>query len=63
MSAKSYKIELSEKFMVMWREEQPPEVFCRKGALRNSEISKNTFSYRTCWGDCFQSLKGMSDKF
>ena len=35
MSAKSYKIELSERFMVMWREEQPPEVFCRKAVPRN----------------------------
>ena len=35
MSAKSYKIELSEKFMVMWKEEQPPEVFCRKAVPRN----------------------------
>ena len=35
MSAKSNKIELSEEFMVMWREEQPPEVFCKKGVLRN----------------------------
>ena len=35
MSAKSNKIELSEEFMVMWREEQPPEVFCKKSVLRN----------------------------
>ena len=40
MSAKSYKIELSEKFMVMWREEQPPEVFCRQAVPRN--VSKFT---------------------
>ena len=30
MSAKSNKIELSEEFMIMWREEQPPEVFWLK---------------------------------
>ena len=35
MSAKSNKIELSEEFMVMWKEEQPPEVFCKKDILRN----------------------------
>ena len=35
MSAKSNIIELSEEFMVMWEEEQPPEVFCKKGVLRN----------------------------
>ena len=35
MSAKSNKIEPSEEFMVMWREEQAPKMFCRKGALRN----------------------------
>ena len=35
MSSKSNKIELSEDLMVMWREEQPPEVFCKKGALKN----------------------------
>ena len=28
LSAKSRKIELSEEFMAMWKEEQPPEVFC-----------------------------------
>ena len=35
ISAKSNKIELSEKFMVMWKEKQSPEVFCKKGILRN----------------------------
>ena len=35
MPAKSNKIELSHEFMVMWREEQPPEAFCKKGVLRN----------------------------
>ena len=35
ITAKSNKIELSEEFMVMWREEQPPEVFCKKSVLRN----------------------------
>ena len=40
MLAELNKIELSEKFMVMWGEEQPPEVFCKKGVLRNSQ--KNT---------------------
>ena len=35
MPAKSNKIELSQEFMVMWREKQPPKVFCKKGVLRN----------------------------
>ena len=35
MSAKSNKIELSEEFMVVWKEKQPPGVFCKKGVLRN----------------------------
>ena len=35
MSAKSNKIELSEEFMVMWREEQQQEVFCKTSVLRN----------------------------
>ena len=35
MSAKLNKIEFSEEFMVMWREGQPTEVFCKKGILRN----------------------------
>ena len=35
MSAKSNKIELSEEFMVMWKEEQPLEVFCKKGVFKN----------------------------
>ena len=35
MSAKWNKIELSEEFLVMWEEEQTPEVFCKKGILRN----------------------------
>ena len=35
MSAKSNKIELSEEFMVISKEKQPPEVFCKKGVLRN----------------------------
>ena len=35
MSAKLNKIELSEECMVIWKEEQPPEVFCEKGVLRN----------------------------
>ena len=35
MSAKSNKIELSAEFMVMWREEQQQEVFCKTGVLRN----------------------------
>ena len=30
MSAKSNKIELSEEFMVMWKEEQALEMFCKK---------------------------------
>ena len=45
MSAKSNKIELSEKFMVMWREEQHQEVFCKTGVLRN--FSKFTETH-TC---------------
>ena len=35
MSAKSNEVELSEEFMVMWKEEQLPEVFCKKDVLRN----------------------------
>ena len=35
MLAKANKIKLSEEFMVMWREEQSPEVFCKKSVLRN----------------------------
>ena len=35
MSAKSNKTELSEEFIVMWREEQLQEVFCKTGVLRN----------------------------
>ena len=35
MSAKSNKIELSEKFMVIWKKEQTTEVFCKKDVLRN----------------------------
>ena len=35
MSAKLNKFEFSEEFMVMWREGQPTEVFCKKGILRN----------------------------
>ena len=30
MSAKSNKIELSEEFMVMWKEEQALKMFCKK---------------------------------
>ena len=32
MSAKSNKIEFNEEFM--WKEEQQPEEFCKKGILR-----------------------------
>ena len=39
MSAKSNKIELSEQCIVMWKEEQPPRVFCKKEFL---EISQNS---------------------
>ena len=35
MSAKSNKTELSAKFMVIWKKEQTPEVFCKKDVLRN----------------------------
>ena len=35
MSAKSNKIELSKEFIVMWKQKQAPEVFCKKGVLRN----------------------------
>ena len=38
MSAKSNKIELSEEFMVMWKEEQPLEVFCKKGVFRKTPV-------------------------
>ena len=34
MSAKLNKIELSEEFMVMRKEEQSPEVFCKKDVFR-----------------------------
>ena len=44
MSSKSNKIELSEDLMVMWREEQPPEVFCKKGALKNSQNSQENIT-------------------
>ena len=30
MSAKSNKVELNEEFVDMWKEEQSPEVFCKK---------------------------------
>ena len=36
MSAKSNKIELNEEFMVMSKEEQPPEVFCKKLDAKDS---------------------------
>ena len=32
---KSNKIELKEEFMVIRKEEQPPEVFCKKGVIRH----------------------------
>ena len=35
MSARSNKIELSEELMVMWKEEQPLKMFCKKYFLRN----------------------------
>ena len=35
MSPKSNKIELSEEFMVIWKEELPREVFCKKGVRWN----------------------------
>ena len=35
MSAKSNEMELSEEFIVMWKEEQPPEVFCKIVVSRN----------------------------
>ena len=35
MSAKSNKSELSEEFMVMWREEQQQEMLCKTGVVRN----------------------------
>ena len=46
MLAKSNKIELSEKFMVMWGEEQPPEVFCKKVFLethRKTPVPESLF--------------------
>ena len=33
MLAKSNQIELSEEFMITWREKQSMEVFCKKGVL------------------------------
>ena len=33
MSVKSHKIELSEEFMVMCKDEQPLEMFCKKDVL------------------------------
>ena len=33
MLTKSHKIELSEEFMVMWKDEQPLEMFCKKDVL------------------------------
>ena len=35
MSAKSNKVELSDELIDMWKEEQSPEVLCKKGVLRN----------------------------
>ena len=35
MSAKSNKIKPSKEFMVMWKEEQPPEVFFKRGVINN----------------------------
>ena len=35
MSTKSRQNELNEEFMVMWKEEQPAEEFCKTGILRN----------------------------
>ena len=35
ISTKSNKIELSEEFMVMWKEDRPPELFCKKRVHRN----------------------------
>ena len=32
---KSNKIELSEEFMVIWKEDRPPELFCKKRVHRN----------------------------
>ena len=43
MSANSNKIDLSEEFVVMWKKEHPPEVFCEKGVLRNfAKFTGNT---------------------
>ena len=78
MSAKSNKIELSEEFIAMWKEDQPPGVFCKKGVLRNfakftgkhlcqslffNKVAGLAKFLRTPPSDCFQSLKRMSDKF
>ena len=78
MSTKSNKIELSEEFMVMWREEKPLEEFCKNVVLRNfakftgkhlcqslffNKVAGLAKFLRTPPGDCFQSLKRMSDKF
>ena len=46
MSAKLNKIELSEEFMVMRKEEQSPEVFCKKDVLENSQNSQENICAR-----------------
>ena len=43
MLAKSNKIELNKEFMVMWKDEQPPEALCKKGVLIN--FTKSTGKY------------------
>ena len=51
MSAKSNKIELSEEFMVMWREEQQQEVFL--------EISQNSLEHIPFQSLFFNKVAGL----
>ena len=60
MSAKLNKIELNEDFMVMWKEEQPPELFCKKSVLL--EISQNS-QENTCARVSFQIKLQALQKF
>ena len=60
MSAKLNKIELNEDFMVMWKEEQPPEFFCKKSVLL--EISQNS-QENTCARVSFQIKLQALQKF
>ena len=60
MLAKANKIKLSEEFMVMWREEQPPEVFCKKGALRNfAKFAGKHFCVRVSFSINLQAFRNL----